>query len=204
MGLSIDVRSFQEAIKFVTSVTPRTCADALNRAGKTAIIGAKGVKGAMQLTPKADRAAIRKVSDKEIAGYVAAKLRKTGKLAARGAKRTKGQFSKAQFKNAIRFERQRRIRAAGYTAFAGWSNAAKAFGGKGVKGVTSSTKKLAKHGKGKKATSNDLVATLSNTAPASEDIGFEALQQGVNNAAADMVAYGTKKLQETFDKVKAR
>lgn len=189
--MQVDISSFQDALKFVEETTVRPMAVSLNRAAKTVIIGAKGVQGAMQLTQKADKAKIRQVTDREIAGSVVKKFR------AKGIK-----FTAADVADGVKKERARRIRAAGYTAYAGYSNAAKAFGGTGVKGVTDSTKKEARHGYGHLATPNDLVAELTNTAPAAEVIGFDALQQGVNNAAEDLVEYGINKLQEQFDKVK--
>jgi len=193
MSFTLDTRKFADAIKFVVAVTPRTMSDALNRGGKTVIIGAKGVKGAMQLTPKANKAAIAATPVKEVAAYVAQKLRKEGQ-----------KVDAATFKELVKKEYARRKRAAGYTAYAGWSNAAKAFGGRGVRGVTESQKKLARFGEGKKATSEKLVAEIVNTAPAAPVIGKEALQEAVDNAAGDIVAYGVKKLQQQMDKVGAR
>lgn len=203
MDFKIDTRNAIDALNFVEKNVGRPVAVSLNKMALTFVIGAKGVQGAMQLTPKADRAKIKAVSDKQLAGYVAAKLRKSGKLAKRGAKREKGQFSTAQFKNAMRFERQRRLRAAGYTAYAGWSNAAKAFGGRGVKGVTESTKKEARHGYGKKASPERLLSLLVNTAPAIEEIGYPAAQKALDNAAADQIVYAQKKIQELLNKVSA-
>lgn len=193
MSFTVSSREFTDAIKFVTSVTPRTCAEALNRGGLVAIIGGKGVKGAMQLTPKADKAKITAIPESELVGFVVNQMKKKGEKITRNTLAV-----------AVRKERNRRKRAAGYTAYAGWSNAAKAFGGRGVRGVTPSTKKLAKYGSGKRASSNDLVAELTNTAPASEAIGIPALEQGLRNSAVDMVANGTKKLQQEMDKVNAR
>lgn len=189
--MDIDISDFQDALTFVEKATGRPMAVSLNRAAKTVIIGGKGVKGAMQLTPKANKAAIKMVPEKEIAGFVAAKLRKAGV-----------KITREIMAREVEKERARRIRASGYTAYAGWSNAARAFGGRGVKGVGDSQKKLAKHGYGHVATPAALVAEIANTAPAAETVGFEALQQAVNNAAADLVEYGVRKLQEeVFNKV---
>lgn len=189
----LDISSFQSALQFVERATGRPMAVSLNRGAKTAIIGAKGKQGAMQLTPKADKSAIRSISDRLLAGFVIRKMRAAGeKLTAQG------------IAEAVKKERTRRLRASGYTAYVGYSNAAKAFGGTGIKGVGPSEKKLAKHGYGIKANPTDLAAEFGNTAPAAELIGYEALQQGIDNAAQDLVDYGVKKLQdEVFNKVNA-
>jgi hypothetical protein len=186
VSFTIDTSAFSNAIEFVQRATGRVASESLNRGARTVVIGAKGVKGAMQLTPKASKARIQAVSDRQLRGYV---IRKAGR-----------RMTRQEIDEAVKKERKRRKAAAGYTAFAGWSNAAKAFGGKGVRGVTSSTKKLARYGTGTKATPAKLIAELLNTAPAAEDIGTEALQTAVNNAAADLVAYGTRKLQEAADR----
>lgn len=192
--MQIDIRDLQEALRFCEEATGRPMAVSLNRAGRTVVIGAKGVKGAMQLTPKADKAKIQNLSDRILGGYVAKKLRAAGV-----------KITAALMAEGVRKERARRLSAVGYTAFAGWSNAAKAFGGTGVRGVTGSQKKLARFGYGSKATPQDLVAELVNTAPAAEEIGFDALQEAVGNAADDLVTYGVNKLQkEVFDRVNAK
>lgn len=192
MNVTIDTRAVVEALKFVERTAGRPISQSINRAGKTFAIGAKGVKGAMQLTPKADKGAIRKLSDDELRGAAIKRLKAKGQ-----------DITKASIQSAIKKERARRVRASGYTAFVGWSNAARAFGAKGVKGVTPSTKKEARHGKGSKATPERLVAQLINTAPAIESIGVEATQQALNNTAADLVVYGTRALQKQLDKVSA-
>lgn len=192
-----DDREFGRALEFVERTTGRTAKESINRAGLHVIIGGKGFKGAMQLTPKAARSKIKAVSHKEIAGYVAAKLRSKGLVGGSGR-----QWSSKQFANAMRFERKRRLRAVGYTAFAGWNNAARAFGGRGLKGVTASGKKLARFGYGKKAaTTINPEAILTNTAPMAERIGLIPLQMAITNVARDLVEYATRKLQKNFNEV---
>ncbi len=76
--MQVDISDLQDALKFVEKATGRPMAVSLNRAGRTAVIGAKGVKGAMQLTPKANKATIRKLDDRKIAGFVIKKMRAAG------------------------------------------------------------------------------------------------------------------------------
>lgn len=192
MGISIDASGLLDAARFIQRNVGRPISDSLNRGALTFVIGAKGVEGAMQLTPKADKGAIRKLTDKELAPDVVAKLKKKG-----------GKFTRKDIAEGIKKERNRRIRAAGYTAYAGWSNAAKAFGGRGVKGVTESKKKLARFGSGTKADPKRLAAELVNTAPAIELIGVPAAQKALDNAAGDLMDYGHRKIQELLNQVSA-
>lgn len=192
-GLSLDTSNFVNAVLEVERVTGRSCAESINRAGLTAIIGAKGRKGAMQLTPKASKSKIDSVTDRQLRGAVLSRAKK------KGEKLTSQEIDKR-----VKRERASRRRAAGYTAFAGWNNAAKAFGGKGLNGVDDKRfgKSEARHGVGSKASASNLVAEMVNTAPMAETIGFDALQQGLDNAAEDLEEYATRKMQETFDKAK--
>lgn len=192
-GFKLDTRRLESALAFVTMASGRDLAVSLNKAGLTAIIGSSYGPGAMKLTPKASSAAIASVPDSKIASAVAANLRKSSK-----------RVSSVEFKQLVRKEKARRRRASGYTAFAGWNNAAKALGGRGVRTNAEFPNSHAADGTGGKATSTNLAAFIVNTAPAAEKIGKAALQQGLNNAAVDLVVYGTKKLQQTFDKVNAR
>lgn len=193
MGLSLDISSLESALEYVEQVTGRSVADSLNRAGKHVIIGSGSYPGAMQLTPKASRADIDKISDKQLTGFVVKRLKRTGKWP----------VTNAALKILVQKERARRRRSVGYAAYAGWSNAAKAMGGRGVKGVTEDfSRSEAVHGSGSKATPADLEVNLVNTAPAAERIGFNALQSAIDNAAQDLTDYATRKLQEGFDKVK--
>ena len=194
MSLELDTSAFEQAVRHVEAVTGRTCAESINRAGLTAIIGAKGVKGAMHLTPVAVKSKILAVTDRQLAAVIVTRAKKAGKWP----------MSQKEIKAAMKKERAKRVRASGYTAFAGWSNAAKAMGGKGVKGVDAKRfgKSQARHGSGTKATPARLMAEIVNTAPMAEAIGFDALQQGLDNAAADLEAYATRKMQQTFDRAR--
>lgn len=193
-----DEHEFGRALDFVEKEVGRTAKESINRAGLHVIIGGKGFKGAMQLTPKASKAAIKSIPYEELAGYVAAKLRAKG-LIGKGSGR---KWSTAQFKNAVAWERKRRSQASGYTAFAGWDKAARAFGGRGLKNVTGSANKLSRFGYGTKATNNiNPVAWLVNTAPMAEKIGLEPLQKAITNVARDMIEWVAKKAGITFKKV---
>lgn len=191
LSFTFDDREFGRAIQFVEDKTGRSCQESINRAALHVIIGGKGFKGAMQLTPKAGKAAIKAVSKDEVAGYLANKHR--------GQK-----FGKGVFGEMIKREIARRVRAIGYTAFVGWNNAAKAFGGSGLKGVTDSPKKEARHGYGHKAmTVKDPSAELANTAPMSENIGLIPLQKAITNVARDLVEYALRKTGDIMKKASA-
>ncbi len=192
MPTTVDTSGVMDALRYVEKNTGRPISKGLNKLALTFVIGAKGVKGAMQLTPKADKSKISQVPPREVAAFVATKLRKEGK-----------KVDSETFKKMVKAEYARRKRAAGYTAYAGWSNAAKAFGGRGVKGVTDSEKKEARHGTGKKATPESLFAELVNTAPAIETIGEEAAQQALDNAVRDQLDYAADQLQKLLNEVQA-
>jgi hypothetical protein len=187
MSFNLDSKGFRAAVLFTVREVGKALPDVLNRAGKNVALRA------IQLTPKADKAKIQALSDKEIAAAVAKRLRAKGKLKSTTAK---------QFKAFCRYEKQRRIRSRGYTAGPGWNNAARAFGGRGVRVQKGFGQSEAAKGKGKPASALKLVAELVNTAPASEKIGGPALQEAVNFVAKDMMDYGTKKLEKIFQKVK--
>ena len=187
----LDTSEFSKAMQFVVEVTKKDSAEVLNRAALHAVIGGKGVRGAMQRTPVADKAKIRSLTPSELSASVA--RRNQGKKLAPG-----------EFALLVKRERARRVRASGYTAFAGWSKAAQAFGGRGVKGVQSGfNKSKARFGYGSKAVPSDLVAEIANTAPAAEKIGLTPLQSAINEVARDMVEYATRKMQQSFNKVNA-
>jgi hypothetical protein len=186
-----DLREFQQAIREVQKATPKTCAEIINRGGLTAIIGGKGVKGAIQRTPRADRGKINSLTPAQLAGAV---KRKNG-----GKKMTR-----AEWDSAIKAEKARRRRSIAYTAGPGWHNAAVAFGGKGVRRQPGFPESEAAKGNGSKATAERLIAELENTAPAASAIGKKALQDALNDTARDMKTYAANKLQKTFDKHSSR
>lgn len=170
--------------------------ESLNRAGLHSIIGSKAYPGAMQLTKKATRASIQRNSD-AIYGFVVNRAKANGKWP----------LASNEIKKQVKAEKARRIRAIGFAAFAGYNNAAKAMGGRGVKkGVHKGfARSTAAKAKGIKATPVRLRAEFNNTALNIESPhvgGQAALQLGLDNAAKDLVDYGTKKMQVGFNKVK--
>lgn len=192
MSLDIDISDFQSALEFVEQATGRPMAQSLNRQGGN-IVFRFGANSVMRTTPTAEKAKIMAVDPKEVAGYVIKKMKAKGLP-----------ITRQSIADAVKKEYARRVRASGYTAFVGWSNAAKAFGGRGVKGVTGSQKKLARFGYGHRASPDNLVAEIANTAPAAEEIGFDALQTAVDFAADDLMVYGLIQLQkQAFDPVNA-
>lgn len=183
-GFQFDDREFAKAVEFVIQETGKEAPVVINRAALHVVIGGRGFQGAMQLTPKADKSKIKALSDVTIAGYI------TGKLRAQGQTVDRSTFGELVVK-----ERKRRLRAIGYTAYAGWNNAARAFGGRGLKNVTASPKKTARFGYGDKAKrSNEPTAVLTNTAPEAEKIGKRPLDVAITNVARDLNQYALGKM----------
>lgn len=189
MSLTLDTSGLEMAVLEVERATGRSCADSLNRAALTAIIGARGVRGAMQLTPKADPAKIAAVPELLLRRVVLKRARLAGQT-----------LTPVETASAIKKERAKRKKAHGYTAFAGWNNASKAVGGRGLKTTERFNKSDARHGTGRRASSNNMTAEIINTAPAAEIIGTAALQQGIDNAAGDLMAYATRRIQRDMDR----
>lgn len=191
----LDLTEFRQAVREVMKGTKKTEAEILNRGALVAVIGGKGVKGAMQRTPKADRGKINSLSAKQLAGAVIRKAKEKGTWP----------MKKEDFRKAINAEKARRRRSINYTAGPGWSKAAQAFGGRGVRGRQPGFEKSeAAKGYGDKATPSSLVAEIANTAPAADLIGRKALQEALNDTARDMVQHAAARLQKTFDKHSAR
>lgn len=192
MSLTLNPSNLVAALNLVEKVTGRTCAESLNRAALHTIIGSKGYPGAMQLTPKADRAKIQAIPLRVLRAAVVVRAKRTGRWP----------LTRAQINDLVSRERSRRLAAIGYLAYAGWNNAAKGVGGKGLKTNSGFSKSDARFGQGIKAGIGNLLAIITNTAPASERLGFNALQLGLDNAAQDLTDYAHKKMQSNFDKVK--
>jgi hypothetical protein len=193
MSLSCDPDNLVSALLFVEKVANRSVVESMNRAGLHTIIGSKGRKGAMQLTPQASRSAIQSIPLRVIQGFIIRRAKKNGTWP----------LPQHEVKRQAMAEKRRRLSAVGYHAFPGWNNASVAMGGRGLKKVNRHFNQSdARFGKGQKATVFSKLASISNTTPAIERIGFPALQQGLDNAADDLVDYGTKKLQQQLNKVK--
>lgn len=189
MSFKLDTREFKAAIEFVVKATKKDAADVVNKAALTVIIGGKGVKGAIQRTPKASIAEI----NRESAAVLYSTIRDN-----RGKHMSPEQIG-IQTKAIL----ARRRAARGYTAGPGWHEAAVALGGRGVKISERFDRSEARKGNAVKARSYSATAYITNTAPAIEDIGVRPLQDAIDDTARDMMEYANKKLAETFKKVQA-
>jgi hypothetical protein len=184
--VSIDTSKFTQAVKYVFETSAKALPEIVNRGALVAIIGGRGVQGAMQRTMKASAARIREVDPGLIAAFVRKKYR--------GQKKTKAEWNRL-----VKREYARRIAAIGYTANVGWNNAAIAFGGRGIGGRRASGKGYAQSGYGRPAQSgSSVVAEFANTAPAAVLIGQDALQAALNDTARDMVEHADEKLTRIF------
>ncbi len=193
MSLTVDASNLESALLFVEKAANRSVVDSMNRAGLHTIIGSKGRKGAMQLTPQANRGAIQSLPLAKLRGFVIRRAKKNGTWP----------LSSNEVIRQAKAEKRRRLSAIGYHAFPGYHNASLAMGGKGLRKVNKRFgKSEARYGSGKKATVFSKLAFITNTTPAIERIGFPALQKGLDNAAEDLVEYGNRKLQEQLNKVK--
>lgn len=193
MSLSINVEEFAEAARFVIRVTGKDEIEVLNRGALHAVIGGKGVRGAIQRTPKAGVSQIKSEATKIICiRIIERSLKKQGII------KTRDEINALAVKMV-----QARLKAIAYTKGPGWNNAAVKFGGRGVKGMDPERfgHSEARHGGGKKASGFSLQAVIENTAPAIEDIGLQPLEDALGDVARDMVGYATKKLQKRFDEV---
>lgn len=181
----LDLTRFQEAVDAKLNALHVSLPSIINRGALVTIIGGKGVRGAMQRTPKAAKDKILAVPVKSVAKIVMVRHR--------GEKMTR-----QRVKELIRAEYARRVAASGYTAFVGWNKAAIAFGGTGI-GRASGGQGLAYKGYGTPATESDLEAILVNAAPAAGLIGLQPLQDALDDTAEDMIEYAHQKMQEAID-----
>jgi hypothetical protein len=187
---TFDLSDFRGAVDLVVKQTGKDQAVVVNRAALHTIIGGKGVKGAIQRTPKASKADINKAA--AIVLRIAIKRNSVEHLGL--DKDGVGELAKQILK--------RRLAAMGYTAGPGWTLAARAFGGRGVKTSERFEESEVKHGGGVKAHGVTAVAEFFNTAPAAEKIGQKALQDALDAVVEDMLEHQRQKLQAAFDKVK--
>jgi len=186
-----DLREFEKALDFVADATGKDSVDILNNAGLHTIIGGKGVKGAIQRTPRANIADIQKEADIILRMVIKENSEKRLGL------------NREQIGERVKKILNQRKQARGYTAGPGWNKAAVAFGGRGVKIQGGFDKSLARFGSGTKARPSLLVSEFVNTAPAAELIGQKPLQDALNDVTRDMIEYGLRKLASTMKKVSA-
>lgn len=193
ISFQLDTSNFARAIGFVVVASGKDASVVLNKAGLTALIGGKGVQGALHRTPKADAARIERslLNDKMAIKIVMARAR------IKGEKLTRREIGK-RVKRLI----SSRKSAVAYTRGPGWNNAIKGMGGRGVRTSKRFERSEARHGTGEPSTPETLVAKIVNTAPAAEKIGTQALQDALNDTARDMEEFWSKKLQQRFDQVK--
>lgn len=191
MAFNLDISQWTRSVEFVVQNTRKELPDVITRSGLVTLIGGRGVKGAMQRTPRASSAAILSVPIKAVASFVAKRLKEKGITVKRHA-----------FALLVRKEYRRRLAASGYTAYVGWNKAAIALGGTGLHSRAASQVGFANRGYGKKATANDLRAVMVNTAPAADKIGRQALQDALNDAARDMYEHTAAKLESIFAKAR--
>ena len=181
----LDTSQFEQAIRFAFEESEKSVPEIINRAALVAIIGGRGVKGAMQRTPRALAARIKALPVQKIARYVLFKHR--------GEKLTRKQIARL-----IGKEYRRRIAAIGYTALVGWNKAALAFGGRGIGRRAQGGRNYAEQGSGKPARAGDYSAEFTNTAPAAILIGEQALQEALDDTAQDMVEKWERKTGAIF------
>jgi hypothetical protein len=188
MNISIDTRDFEKAVKKVIDASGKDAAEILNKAGRTLILGGRGFPGLIKLFPRADKAKIRAIPHAVLAGIVAKKF-------------SKGTISRAQFNREMKKVRARRLQAVGYHAGPGWNEAARAFGGRGVRTQGGYRRSLAARGRGTRAMARRLVAEVVNTAPAAARIGGDAMRQALSYTTRDLLSYAERKLQQRFKRV---
>lgn len=196
MKIELDTNALSAAIRAYAGATKKDLADVVNRAGRAVILGGKGVRGAVQLTKKASAAAISEALKKDGLAFQilnSPRARKPKKLS---GWTSKGK-TRAEINEAARQLIAARRSSAAYIV-AGWLKAAAGFGFTTRKRV--SGKGLAAKSYATKATPGRLVATLANLARGADIVGRGALQQAVNNAAADMMAYAERKMSQTASK----
>ena len=184
-GLKLDTGRWQAALSRKIRLSRTEGVKALNKSALQVLIGSKGYPGAMRMTPKAAAAAIRAIPERLLYNKTWQRMKRKGIAPTR-----------ENFRIELGRVYKQRTAAAGYTAFAGWNNAALAFGGRGIgsKKQSGFGKSQASKGSGKRANQISLKAVLINTAPAANSIGVGALQQGINNQADDIDAYLARKL----------
>lgn len=191
---TVDLTEFRASFNRIIREHKKDVAPYLNKKAHGVIVGTKGYKGAVQLTPEASAAKINAVTVRQLTGYVCRKARMAGEWP----------LSREEIKLRVEKERRRRRSAIAYTRGPGWLKAAKDLGGGTGKfgGKTSPhpefSKSKAAKGYGRKASVSNLTALLVNKAPAADLIGRGALQEAINNQARDMVEYADREIFKKF------
>lgn len=185
MDFSKTERDFASAMRQYTKLTSKTSEEALNKAAKDVLSGNSkgGVTGTIKRTAKADAKKVRAYftgPGRDGKGSLAYRM-----VAKQGLKREEIEALVKKFIAA-------HTRSVGYIK-AGWYKAARVFGGRS--GRVSELGKAAE-GKGKKATSWTLTATMSNHATGATEISGEALAKSMEEKRKDLLVYIADKLSK--------
>ena len=219
-----NLAEFKNTVQRLAKEAKKEHADVLNKNSIKVLIGAKGVKGAVQLTPKATKARIRRDLNRKLTSWALgggthqAKLlfMEASKLLVKQGRRLKGMTLKEW--NTLVAATAQRIAAArdasrAYLA-AGWLNCVRDLGRtrrtdapagqqRSIRGVQVKEGGRAAKSYGIGATPNRLRTFAINMAangPKAEAIVEKALQQGVVNAIADMNKYLKERLERIHKK----
>lgn len=188
--MELDTSELFEAMNLYQKATKKDGADVVNRAAKNAVLGGKGLKGAMQLTKRATVADLRpfnpaKKRAREYSNNLFHALAAEGET--RFGKTVRGQGNAAA---ALKIYNSRKS-ALGF-AKAVWIGIGKKLGAK------LRSKFDLPGSRAKKATPVTLKATFQTAnieTSLVKDIMEDALQQGINNAAGDMRDYALRKME---------
>lgn len=188
----IDTSELMEAMNLYEKVTKKDGVEIVNRAAKNACIGGAGLKGALQLTKRADSKAITKFSPakkrgREYENNLFNALAAEGNTKFGKAVRGKGNRAKAmEIYNS-------RKQAIGFSK-AIWLQIAKDLGANLKSKFT-----LQGSARGTKATFFKMKATIETGQMEDKHVSLimrDALQEGVRNAAVDMREYAQKKMEQ--------
>jgi hypothetical protein len=222
-SIEVNTAEFMRQVEAVVKVGKLTAAQALNRNAIKVLIGAKGVKGAVQLTRKATPARIRRDLNNQVTSWAlgggthSTKLlwTKATKLLVKQGKRLSGRTLREW--NTMVSAAAKRIADArdASRAFlaAGWLNCVRDLGrtrrdggnGRSIRGVhvrsggKSRTGGSAEASYAKMATLKSLEVICYNAAAegeGAESIVQTALNQAIANATADMEVYTKRKIEE--------
>lgn len=188
----IDTSELMEAMNLYERVTKKDGVEIVNRAAKNACIGGRGLKGALQLTKRADSKAITKFSPAKKRGREY-ENNLFNALAAEGntkfGKAVRGQGNRAKAMEIYNSRKQ----AIGFSK-AIWMQIAKDLGA-----TLKSKFTLRGSARGTKATFHKMKATIETGQMEDKHVSLimrDALQEGVRNAAVDMREYAEKKMEQ--------
>jgi hypothetical protein len=201
MAITVDTTQFNAALREVLLHTSRDVPTVINSAAVDIIIhAAKGTK-------KAEASDIEKALTTGTVVGTATKSGKKGKtyykpvelvyliINARQKKRGLPALNNAQMIKAAQKLIKQRKGAIGFTAYAGWNNALRAFGGHGFGHEQARfAKSSAAQGYGEKASTGRMIARMVNTAAAIEKYGAEPLRKAFEVKAHEFILHLEEKL----------